>query len=363
MRSSAYSNANARPTASVRPPNSAISRLLKIFGDTGPVGHFRVVDDADVTRDRISSETPVSCVRWSSASNIWRFAVASRCSTPYSMPARFRTCASRFCRVELGGERPLLGQRRLVFAAHRFGDLRDFRLDLRLGGLNGEADLHHLGMVRAELLRQLRALPLELRQLGLLLLDEYGLESTVGRLSTHAGILQRRSSPGCTPLPSGFSPCGSRERRVQVGEPLHDDVLPLLERHRAGALAVRLQRLLARFELRPLLAELLGEEVGGFLRRGRAQLDALPDVVVRPARSRSGPKGQDLATDTSRQRGGCIGLPTSVRLAQEPIDDARLRSRFGGIRRFGGPRRLEPLRDRVDRRHHQSADRHVEADG
>ncbi len=69
-----------------------------MFGDTG-LAATSAWSTTPMLPVRISSETPVSWVRWSSASNICRFAVASRCRTPYSMPARFRPCASCFCEL------------------------------------------------------------------------------------------------------------------------------------------------------------------------------------------------------------------------------------------------------------------------
>src|SRR5882762_8992511 len=59
-----------------------------------------------------------------------------------------------------------------VLVVGRLDDLGDFALNLRFGGLDPQADLDHVGVTRPELFRELRLLPLQLRQLALLLLDE-----------------------------------------------------------------------------------------------------------------------------------------------------------------------------------------------
>ena len=74
--------------------------------------------------------------------------------------------------VEPGRERPFFRQRRLVLAARALEDLGHFRLNLGFGVRDGDSDLHHIWMIRAQLFGELRPLPQQLRQLGLLLLNE-----------------------------------------------------------------------------------------------------------------------------------------------------------------------------------------------
>ena len=147
-----------------------------------------------------------------------------------------------------------------------------------------------------------------------------------------------------------------RHGRVQVGQALDDDVLPLLERDRVGLLAVRLQRLLARFELRSLLRELLREEVGRLFGRRRRELDVLPDVgLAERVRDLRRQHGIGRAIGHVHQPAVADGFDVQVR--EEPIDDARLRRRLFGAGRFNRPRRLEPACHRVERRHQQAANR------
>ena len=77
---------------------------------------------------------------------------------------------------------------------------------------------------------------------------------------------------------------GSRHRRVQVGQALHDDVLPLFERDR-----VRCARDRPAAPARSLRAscrcwrELLGEEVGRFFRRRRRAIRRLCLMYASPS--------------------------------------------------------------------------------
>ena len=68
---------------------------------------------------------------------------------------------------------------------------------------------------------------------------------------------------------------------VEIGQPLHDDVLSVLDGDGVVLLLVALQLGLARLDLLPLLGQLLLEPVGGVLRGGEAILEVLLDVGPR----------------------------------------------------------------------------------
>ena len=135
-------------------------------------------------------------------------------------------------------------------------------------------------MVRSELVGKLRLLPLQVGDCRLLLLDERVRQDRRNRVERGAIVLHGLDLVVRRLL---LDPLGLRARhgRVQVGQLLHDDVLPLFERHGVGLLAVALQRLLAHFHLLPLLRQTLAEPVGRLLRCEKLELEVLLDVGLR----------------------------------------------------------------------------------
>ena len=148
---------------------------------------------------------------------------------------------------------------------------------LRLGALDLAAHLDHFGVTIAVALRQRRLLALQIRDVGLQLLDVFvgddgriGLERA-GPFSGSQLVVERFLVD-----PLGL---GLRERGVQVGQPLHHDVRGAVgHRHRAVLLLERLERRLAHLEGLALLGQAIAEEVGGVLRRVEPELHVLLDV-------------------------------------------------------------------------------------
>ena len=75
--------------------------------------------------------------------------------------------------------------------------------------------------------------------------------------------------------PLGLGPVTAR---VQVGQPLHDDVLASSTATASFCSRYRLQRRFAGLDLLALLGELLAEPVGRFLRGVELELEVLLDV-------------------------------------------------------------------------------------
>ena len=72
-----------------------------------------------------------------------------------------------------------------------------------------------------------------------------------------------------------------RDRRVQIRELLHDDVLMVLQRDRVVLLAIPLQGRFGGFDLASLFAEPVAEPVAGLLGGHELVLEILLDVVLR----------------------------------------------------------------------------------
>jgi hypothetical protein len=94
-----------------------------------------------------------------------------------------------FLLFERADQALFLRQRRLVIVLERLYALCDLALDARLGGLNRQLNLDHVGMTVTELVRQLGLLTLQFSQLGLLLLDELVRQNRRNRIERDAVVL------------------------------------------------------------------------------------------------------------------------------------------------------------------------------
>ncbi len=139
--------------------------------------------------------------------------------------------------------------------------------------------MHHLGVPLAVLLRQLRLLTLQIGELALQLLDvlvtQHGGQCVDRRCALHRLqlVVERLLLD-----PHGL---GLGDGPVQIREPLHDDVLAVLDRDRVVRLLVALERRLALLDLAPLLGQPLAQPVGGVLRGGEPGFEVLLDVGLR----------------------------------------------------------------------------------
>ena len=184
-----------------------------------------------------------------------------------------------FLRIQGAHQAVFLRKRRLVLGLHRLDDLVDLAVEFGLLGLNGSADLHHLRMPIAVLVRELGFLPLQVADLALQLLDVivrhhrrhrldcrralHGLDLVVFRFLLDAGHLRLRG------------------RAVQVGETLHHDVLAVFNRNRIVLLLVPLERRLALLHLLALIGQAIAQPVGRDFRGREPILGVLLDVGLR----------------------------------------------------------------------------------
>ena len=248
----------------------------------------------------------------------------------------------------------LLRERGLIVVFHRLDHFRDLALDLRLGGLDGVAILHHVRMLVAELVRELRLLPLQLGELALLLLDELIRQNRRHRVEGRPVALNRldlavrRFLLDALGLGTGHGP-------VEIGQLLHDDVLALFKGQGIVLLAIALQRRFGALHLLALLAKALAQPVRRFPRRGVLELEALLDVHRRGC---VGDGGRQLWV-----RRGVLDVDEAAvpdrrdrQVRQELVDRPRLDRRFtvGGRLRFRGAR--EQLRHVTDRARDERAD-------
>ncbi len=135
-------------------------------------------------------------------------------------------------------------------------------------------------MLVAQLLGQLALLTLELRELGLLLLD-VGVRQHGGEGIEPTALFAERLELAVERLLLKTFGLRLRHRAIEIGQLLDDDVLPVLERDRVVLLAITLQRSFGRFNLAALLRQPIAEPVAGFLRSHELVLEILIDVVLR----------------------------------------------------------------------------------
>ncbi len=142
--------------------------------------------------------------------------------------------------------------------------------------MNRRAHLHHLRMPVAVLVRQLGLLALQIAEVALQLLDVVVAEHRRERVDRVA-VLNRPEL-----VVEGFlfdsRRLGLGRGGVQIGQPLHDDVLPILDGDGVVLLLVALEVGLARLDLLPLLGQLRLEPVGGVLGSRETVLEVLLDI-------------------------------------------------------------------------------------
>ena len=131
-------------------------------------------------------------------------------------------------------------------------------------------------MAFAVLVGELRLLALQIAELALQLLDVLVAEHRRERVD------RRRALDGLQLVVERFlldaRRLRLRHRAVQVGEPLDDDVLAILDGDGVVRLLEVLERGLALLDLLALLGQLLAEPVGRVLRGGERELEVLLDV-------------------------------------------------------------------------------------
>ncbi len=211
-------------------------------------------------------------------------------------------------------------------------------------------------MPLAQLLGLLRALPLQVRELGFLLLDELVRQNRRERVERRRVALDRRRQLPVHRFLQQAVGLGLGHRAVEIGQLLHHDVLAICDRQRVGLLAVVLQRGFGRFDLRALLLELLGEPCGRVARRRKAELEVLLDVGL------GDPVG-DLRRDHGILRPEAhldqpaVANRRDVEPIEEVADRLHLHRRFPGLRnltrRLAAEERYRPRR----RGAHRVADR------
>ena len=200
---------------------------------------------------------------------------------------------------------------------------------------NGQVLLDHVRVLLAEAVRHLRLLALQVRQLRLQLLDEGVREDRGKRIERRAVVLQALELVVerflLEPVRSRLGIGG-----VQIGQPLHDDVLAVFQGDGIALLAVALERLFAGLQLLALLGQLLAEPGRRVLGRAELVLEVLRDVLpgqrVRQRRGhfrarRDEPDVNEAAVAHRRD-----GEP-----AKKRVDDAGLPGR---LRRVGPAGRL-----------------------
>ena len=231
-----------------------------------------------------------------------------------------------FLRVQRGLQAPFLVQRGEIFVLDRLDDLRLFDMQLGVGALDGRADLDHFLVTRTVSFGKLLLLPLQVRQVGFQLLHV-----VVGE-DSRKGIERARALDGLELVvqrflvdPFGF---GLGQRRVQIGQALHDDVgRGVGDRHGAVLFLVVLEGRLAGFRRSLLLGQPLGQPVRRVLRRAELELHVLLDVGLGHGVGRRGRK---------RGVGGCVtdfhdaavADRKDRQAAQERVDPCRLRRRL-----------------------------------
>ena len=120
-------------------------------------------------------------------------------------------------------------------------------------------------------------------------------------------------------------------RGIQVREPLHDDVLPVLEGDGVALLAVALQGLLGLFDLLPLFPQLLAEPVRGLLGREELELEVLLDILAGEGVGDLGRDGRILRLETQINQ-AAVSDGRDGEAPEQGVDQARLRGGLVGRR-------------------------------
>ena len=248
------------------------------------------------------------------------------------MPLRLSASASFFCCSSAVVRLCSCASDGLIVVPHGLHDLGDLALDLVLGRLNGERELHHVRVTRAELLRQLRLLPLQVGELGLLLLDEAirqnRRERCRGRRGRSAGC-----GSGCRPLPSGCArswPSSPRAFRsasfwTTMFCRSSRDTESVCSRYRCSACSLVSTCFRCSASAPP-------EPVGGLLRRQELEFEVLLDVLLGQAFATVAARGGIGTTGTSHRPAGCCGRARPSGAARSDRSSG-LRLRF--VRRRG----------------------------
>ncbi len=170
IRLSRYSKKNARPKARKLPADERQRQVQGLPGRHRGSRPFGLVDDPDVAGLELGADAGLLRALQQALVELLR---ALDVALEHAVIDRLAVHRLRLALllVERGDQAVLLGERRLVFVAHRLHDLGHLAVQLGLGHRDAGPHLDDVRVLFAELLRQLRVLALQLRQLRLLLLD------------------------------------------------------------------------------------------------------------------------------------------------------------------------------------------------